>query len=110
MRDVTIDIPNLAQSPKVKARLLLFQWQSHNLAVIFCFHVDGRFKNSREQVRWVIGKPGNRHVYFSKIETIATYRKDSDPGPAIDLCKRLFAEAVPILLSQYFPTKEQVKR
>ena len=110
MRDITIDIPSLAKSPKVEARLLLLQRQKRSQVVIFTFYADGQFKNSREQVRWGIGMPGNRHVYFSKIETVASYEKDGDPGPATELCKKLFAEAAPVLVSQYFPTKEQVKR
>lgn len=110
MKNITIDIPELAQCPKVKARLLLFQRRTYNQVVIFCFYADGQFKHSREQVRWMMSKPGNRYVYFSKIETVTSYPIDGSPAPAIDLCKKLFAEAVPILVSEHFPTKEQIKR
>lgn len=110
MKNITIDVPGLIEHPRVEARLLLLQERAYNLAVIFCFYADAQFMNSREQVRWAIGMPGNRHVYFSKIETVANYPTDGDPGPAVELCKKLFAEAVPILVSQHFPTKEQIKR
>jgi len=110
MKNITIDIPELARCPKVKARLLLLQQRTYNQVVIFCFYADGQFKHSREQVRWMMGKPGNRYVYFSKIETVSSYPIDGSPGPAIDICKRLFREAVSILISEHFPTKEQLKR
>ena len=110
MKNIAIDIPGLPQYRKVKVRLLLFQQQTYNQAVIFSFYVDGEFKHNREQVRWMIGKPGNRYVYFSKIETVANYPLDGNPGPAIDLCKKLFCEAASVLVSEHFPTKEQLKR
>ncbi|MBN2137493.1 MAG: hypothetical protein JW720_06785 [Sedimentisphaerales bacterium] len=109
MRSITIDIPVLLRST-VKARLLLAQYQGYDEAIIFCFYADGRFRNSREQVRWDIGMPGNRHVYFSKIETVARYPTDESPDAAIELCKKLFAEAAPVLISDHFPTPEQVRR
>jgi len=108
MKNVTIDIPALGLRPKV--RLLLIQQEGYNQALIFCFCADGEFRNSREQVRWVIGKPGNRHVYFSKIETVANYPIGADPGPAVEICKKLFAEAAPILVAEHFPTKKQLRR
>jgi hypothetical protein len=110
MKNTTIAIPGLAQQSKITARLLLFRQRGYNQVVIFSFFADGQFRNSREQVRWTIGKPGNRHVYFSKIETVASYPTDGSPVPAINLCKKLFAEAVSILVSEHFPTKEQIKR
>lgn len=110
MKNIAIDIPAIARGREVKARLLLFQQQTYNQAVIFCFYADGRFRHSREQVRWLIGKPGNRHVYFSKIETVANYPKDASPDSAIELCKTLFREAVPVLISEHFPTVEQLRR
>ena len=110
MKNIIIDVPELAQSPRVKARLLLLREKTERKVVVFCFCADGRFKHSREQVRWIIGKPGNRHVYFSKIETVAGYPMDGSPEAAIELCTRLFREAVPILVTEHFPTPEQLKR
>ncbi len=109
MSNITIDPPESAPCPKIKARLLLMRRQKLNQAIIFCFYVDGRFRHSREQVRWMIRKPGNRYVYFSKIETVAMYPLNGEPTEAIELCKRLFAEAVGQLISEHFPTREQLR-
>lgn len=109
METITIDIPELTQCPQAKVQLLLFEMPRSNQVVIFCFYVDGVFKHSREQVRWTMGKPGNRHTYFSKIETVSNYPLNEKPDKAIDVCRKLFCEAVAILVSEYFPTKEQLK-
>ena len=109
MSNITVDLPESAPGPKIKARLLLMRQQKYNQAIIFCFYVDGSFRHSREQVRWMIRKPGNRYVYFSKIETVAMYPLNGEPTEAIELCKRLFAEAVGQLISEHFPTREQLR-
>jgi hypothetical protein len=109
MKDITIDLPESAPRPQIKARLLRMRKEQCDQVIIFCFYVDGQFKNSREQVRWMIGKPGNRYVYFAKIETASNYPTNGDPRAAIERCKRLFSEAVPILISEHFPTREQLR-
>ena len=109
IRNIAIDIPDLAEDSQVTARLLLLRQQNYNQVVIYCFCADGEFKHSREQVRWMIGKPGNRYVYFSKIEAIASYPTGVEPGPAIELCRLLFREAAAILVSEHFPRREQLK-
>jgi len=110
MKTITIQVPGLVQHPKLKARLLFFRQQGYNQVVVFSFFVDGRFAHSREQVRWITRKPGNRHVYFSKIETVASYPDQGGPASAIELCERLFSEAVTLLVSEHYPTLEQLKR
>jgi len=110
MKNVVIDVPGLARGREVKARLLLLEQQTYNQVVVFCFYADGRFRHSREQVRWLIGKPGNRHVYFSKIETVTSYPKNASPDSAIELCNTLFRESVPLLIAEHFPTVEQLRR
>jgi hypothetical protein len=110
MENTTIVIPGLERDSEVTARLLFFEKDGRDRVVIFSFFVDGQFRHSREQVRWSIGMPGNRHVYFSKIETVASYPSGGSPNAAIELCKKLFSEAASVLISQYYPTKEQVRR
>jgi len=110
LQNITIETPDLAQCSEIKARLILFKMSKCEQVVIFCFYVDGKFKHSREQVRWVVGKPGNRYTYFSKIEVVSNYPNNDDPSISIEECKTLFREAVSILISEHFPTKKQIKR
>ena len=108
---VTLHIPELApEYSKVEASLLLLQKQKREEVIIYTFFAEGQFCSSRNRARWVISKPGNRHVYFSKIEAIVPFPMGGNPQPAIALCKELITQAIPILVKEYFPTRQQIKR
>jgi len=110
MDTIVIDTPQLApQYRRVKTRLLIFHKDKHNAVKIYVFFVEGRFQCSREAVRWVIGKPGNRYSYFSKIEATAFYLNDDDVTYYIEDCKTLLREALYVLLKEHFPENEQIK-
>ena len=110
MTTIMLDTPQLApEHPQIQVCILTFKWPTSNVTLIYCFYVEGRFELSRERVRWLITKPGNHYTYFSKIETAMSYPADSDPTEAIETCKTLFREALPVLLADHFPDKEQIK-
>jgi hypothetical protein len=110
MRNIELDIPELLPKyPKIKARLVVLQLPACNKIVIFLFCAEGKLRYSREQVRWIIGKPGNRYTYFSKIEAASNYPIGGDEDEAIETCKILLREALPVLLTEYFPDKKQLK-
>jgi hypothetical protein len=110
MRNITLDTPELApEYPQIKARLVALRMPSYDQIVLFCFCVEGELRYSREQVRWVIGKPGNHHTYFSKIETTSFHTIGSNEEESIELCKTLLREALPVLLTEHFPDKKQLK-
>ena len=107
---ITIDTPELGSDyPQIRVRSLILGEPTYNLIEMYVFYVEGQFQHRREQVRWVIGKPGNKYMYFSKIDVAAVYPLGGDPAPATETCKKLMHEALPILLTEYFPTKQQVK-
>lgn len=109
----TIDIPDLQQAgyaQEVEARLFLFRFKDHNMAVVYNFFVEGEFVTSRWKTRWNITIPGNRYTYYSLITAEANYPLGSEPDEAIKRAKTLFAEALPTLVAEYFPRKEQLKR
>ncbi len=110
IKTIMLDTPQLGPDyPKIQANLLLFQFgRKIDLVLIYCLCVEGEFPHTRNQARWVLAKPGNRHTYFSKIEA-RTWIGD-DPAEAIEMCKTLLCEALPILTAEYFPDKEQLKR
>ncbi len=110
MRNIKLDTPELApEYPQVQARLVILQRSDYGQAVIYCFCVEGKLRYSREQVRWIIGKPGNHYTYFSKIEATSDYPIHGDEGEAIETCKTLLREALLILLAEHFPDKKQLK-
>lgn len=113
MTTITLDTPELApRYPQIQANLLIFQMQKPkcNQVVIYCFCAEGKIRHSRNQVRLIIGKPGNRYTYFSKIEVIANYPIGTNKSEVIETCKTLFREALQKLLAEYFPNKEDLKR
>ena len=112
MENIEIDVPNLPSGDKqVKARLLMLKRPSGNQGVvIYSFCVEGLLRCTREQTRLVLGMPGNKYTYFSKVEVVSFLLPDVDPGATIAECKRLYAEAMVLLLSEHFPTREQLKR
>ena len=112
MDTIVIDTPQLGpQYRRVKARLLILSKEELNYVKIYVFLVEGQFQCSREAVRWIIGKPGNRYSYFSKIEATTFYLNDDDDvTDYIEDCKTLFREALYILLKDHFPENEQIKR
>jgi len=99
----------LPEYDRLKVRLLMIELPGYKRVDIYVFCVEGKFKYDREQVRWALGKPGNKHVYFSKIEAAAICKSDSNSTEATEISKKLLSEALPILVSEYFPTKEQIR-
>jgi hypothetical protein len=112
MTTIMIDTPKLAPDyPQTEAKLVLFQApKGYQQAVIFCFCVEGKLEHNRESVRWLIGKPGNRYTYFSKIESSVAFLAGQSPAKAVSLCKTLLGEALQLLIKEYFPREEDLKR
>ncbi len=108
MTTIMVDTPQLAPAhPKTEVNLLVLRMPNGTeQVVLFCFCVEGELKCSREAVRWLIGKPGNRYTYFSKIETASS----GGSAKSIELCKKLFTEGLGLLMAEYFPRKEDIKR
>ncbi len=108
---VHLDIPGISsQQAPIEATLVVLNTGPIDRIVIFFFVVEGKFRSSREQVRWVLGMPGNKYCYFAKIEASAIYPKDGDPTKAIDISKKLLAESMPILMDEYLPDTRQLGR
>jgi len=77
--------------------------------VIYTFVCNGGFYEGREQVRWAIGKPGDKYTYFSKVEVESTSPPDGDYEEAREQCKLMLAEALAALVNEHFPTRAQVR-
>lgn len=113
MTTITLDIPELEEEyGKIKVRLLLFNEPKYNVNSVYLYvlFVSDRFKVHRDLVRWEIYKPGDKYVFFSKIESFSVYKLHEDPDDAIENCKQMLREAIPVLLRDHFPTRNQLKR
>lgn len=110
MEAIMLDTPQLApRYPQVPGRFIIFQWPERSEVVIYCFCAEGNFRDNREQVRWIIGMPGNRRTYFSLIKVGVFYPLNGDSAQAVEVCKTLLRETLAVLLSEHFPDKEQLK-
>lgn len=107
---ITINTPELApKSPTSEVRLLILRQPDGYAAILYLFYVNGRLCYDREQVRRTIAWPGDRHVYFSKIEVTAPIADIANPTPAIECCRSLLREVLPLLVKEHFPDDAQLK-
>jgi len=108
MTTILVDTPQLSpEHPQTEANLLvLLMPDGSEQIVLFCFYVEGSFTCRRDVARLIIGRPGNRYTYFSKIETAS----NSVSAGGIELCKSLLSESLELLVAEYFPRKEGLKR
>lgn len=101
------EISSCSLTPKgsapVPATTVVMAGKDYDLVVVYVFHANGAFYRTRNQVRWVVLRPGDRHVYFSKMEASSFIRHDDDPAPAIARCRDLLAEVIPVLVADHLP-------
>jgi hypothetical protein len=107
---ITIDTPELGpDTPRVPARLLRISNAPGNAVLIFLFIANGQFASDRMSVRWIISRPGDRHIYFSKVEVVAKVGRGEKEEAVIARCQKLLREALPILVAEHYPSREDVR-
>jgi hypothetical protein len=105
------DVTGLQKDPRpIRARVADMEQDSARAVVVYVFCANGEFCYGRDNVRWIIGRPGDRYVYVSKIEAWAGYRSKDDRREALNVCERVLAEALPVLVAEYFPDSADLKR
>lgn len=108
---VTLDTPELApETPQIQVRQIVFQKKPLDMIVLYVFCANGEFLHDRQQVRWKSAMPGDKYIYFSKIEAIAAQMPNEDLSAPIERCKLLLRQALPVLAQEHFPEHEILKR
>lgn len=108
---ISVETPDLApETCEVPARRLEIEEGGHKLILVYFFCCNGKFYHDREQVRVAIGWPGDKYVYFSKVEAVTAWPAGMSRTEAMERCQRLLGEALPILVNEHFPRKEDLKR
>lgn len=95
--------------PDVSATTVVMAGQDSDIVVVYLFHSNGAFYQTRNQVRWVVLRPGDEHIYFSKIEAANIIPSGSDPLPAIERCRELLGEVIPVLIADHLPRMPSVE-
>jgi hypothetical protein len=80
------------------------------VAVVYCFNVNGRFLTRRNAVRLELAKFWRPAFYFSKIEAMSVLDGPETRETAVESCTRLLAKVIPVLTSEHFPSSEQLAR
>ena len=93
----------------VTAQILELEQNDWRQVLVYLFCSNGRFYDDRLKLRFAMGMPGDKHVYFAKIEVLTSVPPNTDPAEAVDRCKRLAAEAIPVLVMDHFPTRDAVR-
>ena len=108
---VRVETPGLApEYPSIEARLLEIDQGKYRTTVLYVICCNGKIVSGRERARWEIMMPGDTHVYFSKVETVAHRPAGEDRRKYVERCKQLLSEALPILVNDHFPLTQDVKR
>ena len=105
-----VDLPALGPDARITAQLLDLEQGGWEQVLLYVFYSNGKFYNDRLKVRLAMGMPGDRYVYFSKIEVLSAVPPETDFQDAVDRCKRLMQEALPVLVADHFPTRDDVRR
>lgn len=107
METIQLDVPGLGlEHDQIDARLIQFEQGSWKLYVLYVFVANGEYRYDREQVRLVLGRPGKRYLYMSKVETVIAYQgedEEVDTGELIEVTKQMMREVLPVLKADHFP-------
>ena len=104
-----LEIPALGEAGDgVTAQILELEENDWHQVLVYLFYSNGRFYDDRLSLRFAMNLPGDRHVYFSKIEVLTSVPPGTDKADALARCKRLAAEAIPVLIRDHYPTREAV--
>ena len=110
MESIEIETPELGpEHPRIVGRLIHMVQGDIPQILIYVLYSNGRFYHDRERLRFAIGWPGDKYVFYSKVEVVTNLLPTQDKQVAIEMCKRMIREVLPILIANHFPSNEKVK-
>ena len=81
-----------------------------NYTVVYFFYHNGRIMHDRERLRFIMSMPGDRHTYFSKLESAIVRLPSLSFEDSIEPCLDLLIESLAELAGDHFPLDEAVRR
>ena len=93
----------------VEAKLLDIEADGTRRALAYVLCCEGAYHNDRESARIVLGLPGNRRTFFSKIEASAILSEGEDFPAAAQRAASLLQGVIPELERTHFPTQQQLR-
>jgi hypothetical protein len=111
LRTITIATPDLGpEYPHVQARAMTMVQDRASGVLVYLFVANGDIVPGRNQARWIIARPGARHVYFSKVEVMASIGTTGGSDSALARCEAVIREVLPVLIAEHFPRREDLWR
>lgn len=87
---------------------------SERMTVVYTFHCNGRFAETRQAVRMIVNDPRQRYAYYSKVEVTFGWQAARPPYPpreqAVAATTKLLSHVLPLLLEEHWPDWAGVKR
>ncbi len=110
VRLVSLDTPELAPlHQRIEMNLLEMEQGGVRQLLAYVFCANGEFTTDRERVRWILASPGDRHIYYSKIELLSAWPEDEAKAVVLERFERLMRQALAVLIADHFPTADQLK-
>jgi len=112
-RYTTVEVPGIGlENNRLRVRELFFQ-DPRTLVraekpVIYFFMVNGKFMVTRTDVRRSLGRLRLKYAYFSKVELSFPGAVPPDRDQALKLAGRFLAKALPILIDEHWPDRQEV--
>lgn len=110
LRSMEIEIPGLGpEHSTIPVRYVDVQRTSTaRIIILYTFISNGRFYSDRDVLRLSLGLPGDKHVYSCKVEAAVPRTESLTDEEAIEMAKLTLQEAIPVLLRDHLPTRDEV--
>ena len=116
--NIIFAVGSLADSAEVPVRVLTFVksgvFDSDKMTVVYTFHCNGRFAETRNAVRRMVNNPLDRHAYYSKVEVVFGWHGARPRYPSrkdvIVAAEKLLSYVLPLLVEEHWPDWAAVKR
>ena len=111
VQDDMLPTPELGPAhTAIPVRQLMATLGDSRTLIVYTFFSNDRFYCDRERLRLTLGLPGDKYVFFSKVEAVTSIRDDETMEDAAARARRLLGELLPPLLDDHFPRPEDTRR
>ncbi len=115
--NIIVSVPTLGVSPQVPVRVISFEKSGvlnrDIMTVVYTFHCNGKFAETRTKVRMAVNDPLDKYAYFSKVEILfgspgarPHYASRED---TIVAAQKLLSYILPVLIEDHWPDWDALK-
>jgi len=116
----TLELQDARGEPlSVPARAVTFVKSSvkynEETTVVYTIHCNGKFVNTRTDVRWRLANPADKGAYYCKVEVSfgregSKHRRNAGREETIQAAEKFLARFLPLLLRDHLPDWEAVQK